>query len=75
MSLFEVLAEVFFSEPDQSVRGWETPIAAQARIRRAVSSILKRSKNSGDVAIVAHGAVGALLLCDFMGRFGHQPPF
>jgi broad specificity phosphatase PhoE len=64
---FEKLANAFFAQPDQSVRGWETASSAQARIRRAVTSLLSARRSDGDVAIVAHGGVGTLLLCDLLG--------
>jgi broad specificity phosphatase PhoE len=64
---FDKLANAFFAHPDQSVRGWETAVDAQARIRRAVTSLCSERKINGDLAIVAHGGVGALLLADFLG--------
>src|SRR5947209_19574129 len=33
---FEAVADAFFAKPSQSVRGWETAMAAQARISRCV---------------------------------------
>jgi broad specificity phosphatase PhoE len=59
---FEQVADAFFAQPDQSIRGWERAIDAQDRIARAVSLILAQHE-TGDIAIVAHGAVGSLLLC------------
>lgn len=65
---FERTADAFFARPEESVRGWETAAAAQARIERAVERILAQRSGEGDVAIVAHGAVGTLLLCATLGR-------
>jgi broad specificity phosphatase PhoE len=64
---FEATADRFFAEPDRSVRGWERAVDAQARIVRTVSGIAARNPAAGDVAVVAHGAVGALLLCHLLG--------
>jgi broad specificity phosphatase PhoE len=60
---FETLAEAFFAHPERSVRGWERAIDAQRRIAVAVDAILASAPACGDIAIMAHGAVGALLLC------------
>lgn len=64
---FEQVADAFFGNPDMSVRGWERAIDAQARIVRAVQTIVSADDTAGDLAIVAHGAVGALLLCARLG--------
>ncbi|MFC7607448.1 histidine phosphatase family protein [Teichococcus aestuarii] len=63
---FEAMADAFFARPEESVRGWERAVDAQARMVAAVEAVLAESK--GEVAIVAHGAVGALLLCHLAGR-------
>jgi broad specificity phosphatase PhoE len=60
---FEAMADAFFSSPDESVAGWERAIDAQRRIVRAVDDALLLARTGGDVAIIAHGGVGALLLC------------
>ena len=60
---FEALADAFFAQPDDSVRGWETASAAQRRIIDAVDRAIAMAPPAGDIAIVAHGGVGALLLC------------
>ena len=57
---WEVVAE-FFAQPARSVRGWERAIDAQARIVRAVSQIAATEPSGGDIVIVSHGGVGALL--------------
>jgi broad specificity phosphatase PhoE len=75
---FEAMADLFFAYPDQSIRGWERAIDAQRRIVEAVDQVIAASANCrGDVAIIAHGGVGTLLLChlrgDAIGRQHDQP--
>ena len=77
---FEKLADAFFAEPEKSVRGWERAIDAQRRIEKAVGRILAQEtdqETAGDVAVVAHGAVGTLLLCSYLkqpiSRAADQP--
>jgi len=65
---FELVATAFFARPSESIRGWETAVAAQVRISRAVDEILDQRKTTADVAILSHGAVGALLMCAMLGR-------
>ncbi|MCV6587008.1 MAG: phosphoglycerate mutase family protein [Marinibacterium sp.] len=65
---FEAVADAFFAHPDRSMRGWETARDAQARIVRAVQGIVARDSGPGDIAIVAHGGVGALLLAHVRGE-------
>ena len=65
---FERTADAFFANPAESIRGWETAAAAQARIVRAVGRILERPRPDGHIAVVAHGAVGTLLLCALLER-------
>jgi len=60
---FEALADEFFARPNDSVRGWETAFAAQRRIIDAVDRAIAMAPPVGDIAVVAHGGVGALLLC------------
>lgn len=64
---FEQVADRFFARPDEHVRGWESARDAQRRIKGVVDYIMSSDGSSGDIAIVAHGAVGALLLCDLQG--------
>jgi broad specificity phosphatase PhoE len=59
---FEATADRFFECPDRSVKGWEPARAAQARIVGAIDGILEAAP-PGNIAVVAHGGVGALLLC------------
>ncbi|MCA5924252.1 histidine phosphatase family protein [Curtobacterium oceanosedimentum] len=60
---FDAVVDAFFAEPERSVRGWERAVDAQARIVRAVRAHCA----AGDVTIVSHGAVGALLLAHLRG--------
>lgn len=60
---FERVADAFFARPGESVRGWERAVDAQRRIVAAVETCLALAPPEGDVALVAHGGVGALLLC------------
>jgi broad specificity phosphatase PhoE len=62
---FESVADAFFARPQDSVRGWERAVDAQARIVAAVGSILARAP-PGDIVVVSHGGVGALLLASLM---------
>jgi len=75
---FEAVADAFFAQPTQSVRGWERAIDAQARMVRAVEAIAAAERDTTRVAIVAHGAVGTLLYCHLAGlpidRRWDQPP-
>ena len=73
---FEAMADMFFARPEESVRGWERAVDAQTRIAAAVRDVLTAAP-AGDVAIVSHGGVGALLLCHLQGmpisRAADQP--
>lgn len=61
---FQAVADAFFAAPETSVRGWERAVDAQARIALAVDRVLAAAA-PGDIAIVAHGGVGTLLLCHY----------
>jgi broad specificity phosphatase PhoE len=63
---FSRLAEAFLARPDESVRGWERAVDAQARIAAAVEEILAAHGGGGDVVFVAHGGVGTLLLARYL---------
>ena len=73
---FEATADAFFAQPEVSVRGWERAVDAQRRIVAAVRAVLAEAP-PGDVAIVSHGGVGALLSCHLRGapisRAADQP--
>ena len=45
------------------MRGWEPAADAQRRIIDAVERAITTAPAAGDIAIVSHGGVGALLLC------------
>lgn len=62
---FETVADAFFAEPENSIRGWERAIDVQRRGENAVQRILSRHER-GDIAIIAHGAIGTLLLCKYL---------
>lgn len=64
--VFEASANDFLAEPRRSIDGWETAVAARARIVAAVDHVLAESP-PGDVTIVAHGGVGTLLQCALRG--------
>ncbi len=64
---FEAVADEFFAQPEVSVRGWERAADAQRRIVRAVERAMSLGSADGDIAIVSHGGVGALLLCHLKG--------
>jgi broad specificity phosphatase PhoE len=63
---FERAADAFFARPEDSFRGWERAVDAQARIAAAYGRILSAAPE-GDVAIVGHGGVGTLLWCRLAG--------
>jgi broad specificity phosphatase PhoE len=63
---FEAMADAFFAHPHESVCGWERAVDAQARIVEAMRIVLAAAP-SGDVAVISHGGVGALLLCHLRG--------
>lgn len=63
---FEAVADAFFSEPERSVRGWETAAHAQARILRDFNTCIAEH-GAGDLLLVGHGGVGTLLYCHLAG--------
>jgi broad specificity phosphatase PhoE len=63
---FQRTADLFFAEPNTSVRGWARAADEQARIVAALEAIMRET--AGDVAVVSHGAVGALALAHYLGR-------
>ncbi len=64
---FENLADAFFADPENSIRGWETACDAQARIVRHLADLLQPSGYDRDVVVVGHGGVGTLWYCHLMG--------
>jgi broad specificity phosphatase PhoE len=75
---FESVVDEFFCRPEASVRGWERAVDAQSRIVAATMVILRSQPDEGDIAMVAHGGVGTLLLCYLkdtpISRKHDQPP-
>ena len=64
---FEQVADAFFAAPEQSIRGWERAADAQERIVAAVGQVVALAHADGDIGIIAHGGVGALLLAHIKG--------
>ncbi|MBI3781992.1 MAG: histidine phosphatase family protein [Deltaproteobacteria bacterium] len=64
---FQETADRFFAHPAESVRGWERAIDAQARIVKTVVGLAESATGDTPIAVIAHGAVGALLLCHVKG--------
>ncbi len=64
---FEAMADAFFARPDESVRGWEPARLAQVRIVTALTTLAALDRTGGDILVVAHGGVGALLRCHLKG--------
>lgn len=63
---FQRAADAFFAQAETSVRGWARAVDEQARIVEALEAIMQDA--SGNVAVVSHGAVGALALAHYLGR-------
>ena len=64
---FDAVVDEFFRRPEESVRGWERAVDAQRRIIAGTEAVLRAKPVDGDVAIVAHGGTGTLLLCHLAG--------
>jgi broad specificity phosphatase PhoE len=64
---FQKVADSFFAEPLEAVKGWERAIDAQRRIVGAIKGIVESDKGEGDIAVISHGGVGALLMCHLLG--------
>ncbi|MCP4007849.1 MAG: histidine phosphatase family protein [bacterium] len=64
---FEETANAFFARPDESICGWETARAAQERMLAAVRGLSAADPSGGHIAIVSHGGVSTLLLCELSG--------
>ncbi|NTJ44284.1 histidine phosphatase family protein [Agrobacterium larrymoorei] len=75
---FERAADWFFAHPHASYKGWEPAVDAQARIVKAVTTVLANHDPSQPIAFVGHGAVGTLLKShltrDTIKRSSDQPP-
>jgi len=59
----------FIARPNISARGWETAAAAQIRIADTVAALIDQALTArdGDVLLVSHCGVGALLMCHLTG--------
>jgi len=64
---FEATADRFFAEPEVAVRGWARADDEQRRIVAAVQAVIAEAPGRGGIAIISHGAVGALLLAHLHG--------
>jgi broad specificity phosphatase PhoE len=64
---FEAVADAFFAAPHDSIKGWETARAAQARIFAAARDEIAIG-GPGDLLFVGHGAVGTLLMTALLGE-------
>lgn len=64
---FWEVVEVFFDNPHESVRGWETAAHAQDRIVAAVRHVLAAENGPGHIVVVSHGGVGRLLMAHLQG--------
>ena len=64
---FWELVDAFFSNPDDSVEGWETARHAQARTMLAIEQVITNAPD-GDILIVGHGGVGRLALASLKGE-------
>lgn len=64
---FEKAADWFFAHPDESFRGWERAIDAQARIVTVVKDVLANHDLNQPIAFIGHGGVGTLLRCHLAG--------
>ena len=59
---FSDMMDRFFTEPNKRAGGWESATDAQNRIVGEIEAI-SNLEVPGDILIVGHGTVGALLLC------------
>ena len=65
--VFEATADRFFAEPENWVRGWARAVDEQRRIVAAIAAVAAEVAGEGGIAMVSHGAVGALLLAHMSG--------
>ena len=64
---FDVVTDVFFAVPDESVCGWERAIDAQARIAVCFAAALN-APTTGNLLLVGKSTIGALLLAHLLGQ-------
>lgn len=65
---FETVADAFFANPHQSVRGWERAIDAQTRILAELEAVMATQPANENLLLVGHGGVGTLLYCALAGH-------
>lgn len=65
---FQAVVERFFAEPDSQILGWASAVTEQKRIVAALDAVIQDAPADGDIAVVAHGAVGALSLAHYLGE-------
>jgi len=74
---FQTTVDAFFARPHESIRGWERAADAQTRIVATLDDIARRAPGTGPIAVISHGGVGALLMCQFkrvaISRAEEQP--
>jgi broad specificity phosphatase PhoE len=63
---FEATANLFFGNPQESIRGWERSADAQARIVAGVTAALAGQPDEPTI-FCGHGGVGTLLWCHCAG--------
>jgi broad specificity phosphatase PhoE len=63
--------EVFFRKPTERVLGLEAAVAALDRFEQAVNDVVAKHAE-GNVAIVSHGTVIALLAAEHSDRYGFE---
>lgn len=64
---FGRIMDDFFSKPGESVMGWEPAARAQERVLASANAAIERH-GQGDLLLVGHGTVGALLYCHWAGE-------
>lgn len=65
---FDSVADAFFANPHQSVRGWERAIDAQTRILAELEAVMAAQPADENLLLVGHGGVGTLLYCALAGH-------
>ena len=64
--------EVFFRKPTERVLGRESAVAALDRFESAVNAVIAAHPGDGNIAIVSHGTVIALLAAEHSDRYGFE---
>jgi broad specificity phosphatase PhoE len=64
--------EVFFRKPTERVLGRESAVAALDRFESAVNDVIANHPGDGNIAIVSHGTVIALLAAEHSDRYGFE---